>query len=125
MLAVGLNCEAAALEDPKLAASVLAGLSRAVPAGRRNRRAVIPQEDVETARLSDAVLDSIRRNQGALEFATLGSGNHFIEIQADEEDQLWLILHSGSGALGQAIRDHYLARAEAVGHGAPCTGRQQ
>jgi tRNA-splicing ligase RtcB len=118
MLAVGLNREAAALKDPKVAASVLAGLGRAAPARRRNRRAVIPQpDDVATTRLSDGVLDSVRRNRGAIEFGTLGSGNHFIEIQADEEDQLWLMVHSGSRALGHAIRDHYLARAEGVGHG--------
>jgi tRNA-splicing ligase RtcB (3'-phosphate/5'-hydroxy nucleic acid ligase) len=118
MLAVGLNKRAEALKDPKVAASVLVGLSGAVPARRRNRRVIVPQpDDLATAMLSDGALDSVRRNQGAIEFATLGSGNHFIEIQADEEDQLWLMVHSGSRALGQAIRDHHLARAEAVGHG--------
>jgi tRNA-splicing ligase RtcB len=44
----------------------------------------------------------------------LGSGNHFIEIQADEDDRLWLTVHSGSRALGQAIRDHHLSRGQAV-----------
>ena len=47
-----------------------------------------------------------------MEFATLGSGNHFIEVQADENDRIWLMVHSGSRALGQAIRDHHLARAQ-------------
>jgi tRNA-splicing ligase RtcB len=31
--------------------------------------------------------------------------------------QLWLMVHSGSRALGPAIRDHHLARGEAVGKG--------
>jgi tRNA-splicing ligase RtcB len=44
----------------------------------------------------------------------LGSGNHFLELQADGEDQLWLMIHSGSRALGQAIRDHHLAGAQVV-----------
>jgi tRNA-splicing ligase RtcB len=52
-----------------------------------------------------------------MEFATVGSGNHFIELQADEDARLWLMVHSGSRALGPAIRDHHLARAEPVGGG--------
>ena len=48
----------------------------------------------------------------AEEFATLGSGNHFVEIQADEDGRLWLMVHSGSRALGQAIRNHHLSRAQ-------------
>lgn len=33
-------------------------------------------------------------------------------MQADEEDRLWLMVHSGSRALGQVIRDHHLVRAQ-------------
>ena len=61
-----------------------------------------------------AHLEAIRQREGAIEFATLGSGNHFLEMQADEEDRLWLMVHSGSRALGQVIRDHHLARAQPV-----------
>jgi tRNA-splicing ligase RtcB len=64
--------------------------------------------------LSNGRLESIRRRDGALEFATLGSGNHFLELQADEGDRLWLMIHSGSRALGQAIRDHHLSVAQVV-----------
>jgi tRNA-splicing ligase RtcB len=118
MLAVGLDREAAALSDPRTAAQVLAGLGRAVPARRRNRRSTLPQPaDLASASLSDPRLEAVRRNDGAIEFATLGSGNHFIELQADDDGQLWLMIHSGSRALGQAIRDHHLARAQVVEHG--------
>jgi tRNA-splicing ligase RtcB len=117
MLAVALDVEAASLVDPRVAGRVLGELSRAVPARRRNRRNVIQQpEDVAGAALSNPRLESIRGNEGAMEFATLGSGNHFIEIQADQNDRLWLMVHSGSRALGQAIRDHHLARSEPVGN---------
>jgi tRNA-splicing ligase RtcB len=115
MLAVGLDVEAAALENPRAAGEVLADLGRAVPARRRNRRAVVAQpEDLAAESLSHASLESVRRNEGAIEFATLGSGNHFLELQADEEGRLWLMVHSGSRVLGQAIRDHHLARAQPV-----------
>jgi len=115
MLAAALDVDAGALNHPKMAGRVLAELGRAVPPRRRNRQTVIPQpDDVPTGSLSSPKLESIRRTDGATSFATLGSGNHFVEIQADEDDRLWLMVHSGSRAIGQAIRDHHLARAEPV-----------
>lgn len=115
MLAVGLDVEAAALDNSRIAGEVLNDLRRAVPARRRNRASVIPQPpELAADALSHPNLESVRRNQGAIEFATLGSGNHFIELQADEDGRLWLMVHSGSRALGQAIRDHHLARAQPV-----------
>lgn len=115
MLAVGLDLEAAVLGNPRIAGQVLSDLGRAVPARRRNRNAMVSQPGELASRpLSHPSLEAIRRNEGAIEFATLGSGNHFIELQADEEGRLWLMVHSGSRALGQAIRDHHLARAQPV-----------
>src|SRR4051794_3762073 len=85
MLAVGLNVEAAAFNVPGVARRVLADLGRAVPWRLRNRRTAIPPpQDVASCTLSNPTLESVRRNVGSVEFATLGSGNHFIEIQADE-----------------------------------------
>ena len=118
MLAVGFDVEANALRDPEIAGRVLTGLGRAVPARRRNRRAAIqPPADLEPATLSHPRLETMRRNEGAIEFATLGSGNHFIELQSDEGGRLWLMVHSGSRGLGPAIRDHHMAHAEDVGGG--------
>ena len=115
MLAVAVDLEAAALQNPKIAAQLLNELGRAIPSRRRNRDAVLVQP-VELANdpLSHASLEAIRRKEGEIEFATLGSGNHFLELQVDEEDRLWLMVHSGSRALGQAFRDDHLARAMPV-----------
>lgn len=38
---------------------------------------------------------------------TLGGGNHFIEIQQDEEGFIWFMIHSGSRNLGKTIADHH------------------
>ncbi|HUH52803.1 MAG TPA: RtcB family protein [Microbacteriaceae bacterium] len=38
-----------------------------------------------------------------LQLGTLGGGNHFIELCADEQDRLWLFLHSGSRGVGNKI----------------------
>jgi tRNA-splicing ligase RtcB len=97
---------------------VLAALGHAVPARRRNRRVAIElPSDLESTPLSHPSLESLRRNEGVIEFATLGSGNHFIELQSDEEGRLWLMVHSGSRAIGPAIRNHHLHHASAAGGG--------
>jgi tRNA-splicing ligase RtcB (3'-phosphate/5'-hydroxy nucleic acid ligase) len=46
---------------------------------------------------------------------TLGGGNHFIEVCLDEEDRLWVMLHSGSRGIGNAIGMYFieLARKDA------------
>jgi tRNA-splicing ligase RtcB (3'-phosphate/5'-hydroxy nucleic acid ligase) len=115
MLAVGFDIEASALHDARVAGRVLAGLGRAVPARRRSRLAVVtPPTDLTTATLSHPRLEAMRRKEGATEFATLGSGNHFIELQSDEDGRLWLMVHSGSRGIGPAIRDWHMVHAESV-----------
>ena len=41
------------------------------------------------------------------QLGTLGGGNHFIEIQKDKEDYIWIMIHSGSRNLGKKVADHY------------------
>jgi len=48
----------------------------------------------------------------ALQLGTLGSGNHFIEISLDEEDRVWLFLHSGSRGIGNKIAQHHIKVAQ-------------
>src|SRR5919106_4570498 len=116
MLAVGFDVDATAIQVPGITGRVLAGLGRAVPARRRNRRdALAPPSGVTSATLSHPSLEAIRRNEELIEFATLGSGNHFIELQGDQDGRLWLMVHSGSRGIGPAIRDHNLAQGVDVG----------
>ncbi|TWI77253.1 tRNA-splicing ligase RtcB [Desulfobotulus alkaliphilus] len=42
---------------------------------------------------------------------TLGGGNHFIEIQKDGEDRIWVMLHSGSRNLGKTIAEYHHRKA--------------
>lgn len=41
------------------------------------------------------------------QLGTLGGGNHFIEIQRDEDGCIWFMIHSGSRNLGKQVADHY------------------
>lgn len=43
---------------------------------------------------------------------TLGTGNHFIEICLDEEQRVWVMLHSGSRGIGNAIGSYFIERAK-------------
>jgi tRNA-splicing ligase RtcB len=42
---------------------------------------------------------------------TLGSGNHFVEVCLDEVGYVWLMLHSGSRGVGNAIGTHFIELA--------------
>jgi tRNA-splicing ligase RtcB len=119
MAAIRLDREAAAIRDEAVAARILGGLYRAIPARRHTRGAAKERlpEELDERPLSDPRLERLKRSDGQLELATLGSGNHFVELQADDEGALWVMLHSGSRAMGQAIRDHHAARASPRGGG--------
>jgi len=43
---------------------------------------------------------------------TLGTGNHFVEICLDENDDVWVMLHSGSRGVGNAIGTHFIEKAK-------------
>jgi tRNA-splicing ligase RtcB len=45
------------------------------------------------------------------QLGTLGGGNHFIEVCVDEADRVWVMLHSGSRGIGNAIGRYFIERA--------------
>lgn len=44
---------------------------------------------------------------------TLGTGNHFIELCVDEEQRVWIMLHSGSRGIGNRIGSYFIELAKA------------
>jgi tRNA-splicing ligase RtcB len=44
---------------------------------------------------------------------TLGTGNHFIEVCLDEAERVWVMLHSGSRGIGNAIGSRFIELAKA------------
>ena len=50
--------------------------------------------------------------RAASQLGTLGSGNHFIEICLDENDDVWIMLHSGSRGTGNIIGRQFIERAK-------------
>jgi tRNA-splicing ligase RtcB len=51
-------------------------------------------------------------DRAARQFGTLGTGNHFIEICKDEEDYVWIMLHSGSRGLGNILASYFITEAK-------------
>jgi len=52
---------------------------------------------------------------GDLQLGTLGGGNHFIEIGVDDNDIVWIIVHSGSRGVGHGCATHYMKLASPNG----------
>jgi len=80
----------------------------------RNNRSLTP-----TARARVAELERMATRDYAaidpswrLALGTLGGGNHFIELATDEEDRVWLTLHSGSRGIGNRIGNMHIKRAQ-------------
>jgi tRNA-splicing ligase RtcB len=48
------------------------------------------------------------------QLGTLGGGNHFIEVCLDTEDNIWLMLHSGSRNIGKEIAERHISRAKSL-----------
>lgn len=120
MVAVRVNARAEeVLGLESSAARILRGLQTLVPINRHSRLTMpssLPRL-LNREPLSTRALRSRRRRDGLVQFGTLGGGNHFLEMQRDDQGGLWLMIHSGSRAMGQAIAAHHaeLCHKEAGG----------
>lgn len=50
--------------------------------------------------------------RGPYHIGTLGTGNHFIELCLDENDDVWVMLHSGSRGIGNKIGTYFIEKAK-------------
>ena len=57
------------------------------------------------------MLKNFHRQWGK-QLGTLGGGNHFIELCIDESDDVWVMLHSGSRGVGNAIGRYFIEKAK-------------
>jgi tRNA-splicing ligase RtcB len=96
-------------------------IERAVPlsAGRYNKRltdsakARVAELEAYAEELGPTVLPSVESAapNWRLQLGSLGSGNHFIEVTADERSRVWLFLHSGSRGVGNKLASKHIAIA--------------
>lgn len=121
MAALPFNASADLLDDERRASQLLLDLHRCIPP-IRHPKATMPDElpnDLVASALSHSRLEKLKRRDARVQFGTLGRGNHFLEFQADQDGQLWLMVHSGSRGIGQAVTQHHLAVATQRSRGIP------
>ena len=95
---------------------LLHSIERSVPmsAGKFNQKITeSAQKRIDDLRNTDGIetADKLSKNWPE-QLGTLGGGNHFIEVCLDEEDNVWLTLHSGSRGVGNKIGMHYIGEAQ-------------
>lgn len=56
--------------------------------------------------------ENIHLEKAVLSLGTLGSGNHFIEIDKDDEGTFYVVIHSGSRSLGKEVTEYYLKKGQ-------------
>ena len=113
MCAVKTNWKASDIPTEVLRKEIMKGIRNRIPLGKEHH--VQPQEechlptghDIEKLKIVNGRYKSILHEVG-----TLGGGNHFIELQKDEDDNLWIMIHSGSRNLGKRVGDYYNKMAQ-------------
>ena len=112
---------------PDNLAPVRAAIERAVPVGLTPKRYgrdkgswETPPEETDAAWTNlvkefDEICDAhprIKNTNNYKHLGTLGTGNHFIELCLDENQAVWVMLHSGSRGVGNAIGSHFIELAK-------------
>ena len=104
---IGCGMETVMLEEKRIDFDRLDRVIRErVPSGQsvRNKPHSLNEEiDLAALRCSAAV----DRDRAVLSLGTLGGGNHFIEVDTDEDGRLYLVIHSGSRYLGVQTAGYY------------------
>jgi len=108
MCAVKTNWRIEDISSDVLRKQIMRGIRERIPLGmdhhkERQDESYLPQgHDIDKLTVVKAQYISAQRQVG-----TLGGGNHFIELQRDEQGMLWIMIHSGSRNLGKQVGDHY------------------
>ena len=88
---------------------ILGKIREAIPVGfehHKERQSGIPLLESPILEVKNSIVYN-QWDAAHYQLGTLGGGNHFIEIQTDEEDNVWVMIHSGSRNLGKKVCDYY------------------
>ena len=122
MNAVQLSLKASDL--PESLRRIRSAIEAAVPVGFDMHADKGGGSRMKAAKAMQSGLDAIVKREPALakkqkdfdrtwvrQLGSLGGGNHFIEVCVDESQDVWVMLHSGSRGVGNAIGRHFIERA--------------
>jgi len=61
-----------------------------------------------------SLFDESAKSRALSQLGSLGGGNHFIEICLDEENNVWVMLHSGSRNVGKTLAEYHIDKAKGL-----------
>jgi len=85
----------------------------AIPLGHESNENVSTTAGNAMRELGDFVAKVDAKN-AAKQIGSLGGGNHFIEICFDENNDVWLMLHSGSRNVGNVLAKYHIEKAKGL-----------
>ncbi|NUS42280.1 MAG: RtcB family protein [Mycobacteriaceae bacterium] len=102
-------------------------LERAIPVGRGVHKNAVQPGGVAGLKERgwydfwkgfDELIPGVREREGKArhQLGTLGSGNHFLELCADDAGAVWLVLHSGSRNIGKELAEQHIEMARRLPH---------
>ena len=81
-----------------------------IPAGMSIRET--PHKYIDNIDLENLhCVSQINKKRAIHSMGTLGGGNHFIEVNKDDEGNIYLVVHSGSRNLGKQVAEYYQEEA--------------
>lgn len=108
MCAVKTNWKVGDISGDVLRKEIMRGIRKRIPLGKDHHKDAQDESYLPSGHDVDSMIVVKRRQQSVPhEVGTLGGGNHFIELQKDEDDTLWIMIHSGSRNLGKQVGDYY------------------
>ena len=108
MCAVKTNYKTNEIPNDVLRKQIMRNIRARIPLGMEHHKEdqdckFLPEgHDIE-----NMIIVKQRQNSVKKEVGTLGGGNHFIELQKDPDDNLWIMIHSGSRNLGARVGEYY------------------
>ncbi len=118
------NCGMMAVKTP-FKSSILEGklkdlrhqIERTIPVGFNEHKEAVDESLVWDGWKSFGELHKgvqHRKAKAMKQLGTLGGGNHFLEVCLDTEDNVWLMLHSGSRNIGNEIASRHIETAKSL-----------
>jgi tRNA-splicing ligase RtcB len=105
MIAVNLNIPAPPVHIIK---EIMGHIRQRIPVGFNSRDTALGYEiDLPDGYSHIRAQFGLDSQKTRCQMGTLGGGNHFIELQQDENGSLWVMIHSGSRNLGKRVCEHY------------------
>ncbi len=126
MAAIKTNLNASRLPDSLK--QLRSDLESKIPVGFKDHRDPVVIKLLnhgQNKKFSDQVLKSFEnitpqfvsmKSKMMSQCGTLGGGNHYIELCLDQNNTVWMMLHSGSRNIGKSLAEYHMAKAKKLIH---------